>query len=155
MEVSAEFREPKSEHSRRRVALQPSLTLFLRRYGVEREAQRLLLGRLLREDDLVFGNLDGTPMDLGTLTHAFTRIARKAGLLHVRFHDLRHTHATLMLMSGIHPKIVQERPGHASVAFTLDIYSHSVPGLQEAAAMRLDEVLRPKLAQTDDVGNRC
>jgi len=57
-----------------------------------------------------------------------------------------------MLMSGIHPKIVQERLGHASVAFTLDVYSHSVSGLQEAAARRLDEVLQLKLAQIEDVG---
>ena len=74
---------------------------------------------------------------------------------HVRFHDLRHTHTTLMLMSGIHPKIVQERLGRASVAFTLDVYSHSVTGLQEAAARRLDEVLQPKLDQIEDVGKRC
>jgi len=113
-----------------------------------------LLGRLFREDDLVFGSPDGTTMDPGSLTHGFSRIARKAQVPHVRFHDLRHTHATLMLMSGIHPKIVQERLGHASVAFTSDVYSHSVTGLQEAAARRFDEVLQPKLAQIEDVGKR-
>jgi hypothetical protein len=60
---------------------------------------------------------------------------------HIRFHDLGHTHASLMLKSGIHPKIVSERLGHASVAFTLDTYSHVVPGLQEAAAERFDKML--------------
>ena len=69
------------------------------------------------------------------------RIARKAGLQGVRFHDLRHTHATLMLQQGIHPKIVQERLGHSTIAITIDTYSHVLPGLQEAAAMRFEEGL--------------
>ena len=60
----------------------------------------------------------------------------------MRLHDLRHTHATLMLKSGVHPKIVSERLGHASVAITLDTYSHMVPGLQETAARAFDEALR-------------
>ncbi|NVM23772.1 MAG: tyrosine-type recombinase/integrase [Desulfobacterales bacterium] len=69
------------------------------------------------------------------------RIARKAGLQGVRFHDVRHTHATLMLQQGIHPKIVQERLGHATIAVTLDTYSHVLPGMQEAAALRFEEGL--------------
>ena len=69
---------------------------------------------------------------------------KRAGLKHIRLHDLRHTHATLMLKSGVHPKIVSERLGHATVAFTLDTYSHVVPGLQEAAARAFDEVLITK-----------
>ncbi|GAI71620.1 unnamed protein product, partial [marine sediment metagenome] len=76
-------------------------------------------GKLLSEDDLVFGNVDGTPMDPGTLTHNFARIARRAGLSGTRFHDLRHTFASLMLLAGVHPKIVSEALGHSSVAFTL------------------------------------
>ncbi len=59
----------------------------------------------------------------------------------LRLNDLRHTHATLMLKSGVHPKIVSERLGHSTVAFTLDTYSHVVPGLQEAAAKAFDETL--------------
>ena len=68
---------------------------------------------------------------------------RRAGLKHLRLHDGRHTHATLMLKSGVHPKIVSERLGHTTVAFTLDTYSHHiVPGLQEAAAKVFDENLK-------------
>ena len=63
----------------------------------------------------------------------------------VRFHDLRHSHATHMLASGIHPKIAQERLGHATVAITLDLYSHVLPGMQADAAVRVDEVLRQAL----------
>ena len=76
------------------------------------------------------------------MTRAFRRVARSVGLPNLRFHDLRHTHATLMLQQGIHPKIVSERLGHSSVSMTLDTYSHVLPGLQEAAAMRFEEGLR-------------
>ncbi len=69
------------------------------------------------------------------------RIIRKAGLNHIRVHDLRHTHATLMLKAGVHPKIISERLGHASIGITLDTYSHVLPGLQEAAAEQFDRVL--------------
>lgn len=147
-------KEPKSEHSRRRLDLSPSLALFLRQYRVGREAEHILLGKPLGKDDLVFSNVDGTPMDPGTLTHNFARIARRAGLPGTRFHDLRHTFATLMLMAGIHPKIVSEMLGHSSVSFTLDTYSHVIPTLQQAAMRRLDEVLRPELIENQNVCNR-
>ena len=80
-------------------------------------------------------------MDPNSITHAFIRTARKAALRGIRLHDLRHTHATLMLKHGVHPKIVQERLGHATVSITLDTYSHVLPGLQEAAARRFEEGL--------------
>jgi len=142
-----QFKQPKSEHSRRRLDLTPSLALFLRDYRTKRQAEHLLLEKPLSEDDLVFGNVDGTPMDPGTLTHNFARIAHRAGLPGTRFHDLRHTFASLMLMAGIHPKVVTEALGHSSVAFTLDTYSHVVPSIQKAAAKRLDEVLEPELME--------
>ena len=100
-----------------------------------------MVGQALTDDDFVFAHPDGTPWDPSTITHAFGRIIRKAGLPHVRLHDLRHTHATLMLKAGVHPKIVSERLGHSDIGVTLDTYSHVLPGLQEAAAKRFDEVL--------------
>ena len=72
-------------------------------------------------------------------------LAAKAGVKSIRLHDGRHTHASLMLKQGIHPKIVQERLGHSSISVTLDTYSHVAPGMQEAAATRFDEVLSPKV----------
>ena len=96
-------------------------------------------------DSLVFSRLDGTPLPPITVNHAFIRIMRimrKAGLSSIRTHDLRHTHATLMMKQGVNPKIVQERLGHSSFAVTMDIYSHVVPGLQEAAAIGFDQGLR-------------
>jgi len=74
-------------------------------------------------------------------------IARSIGIEGVRLHDLRHAHATILLQQGIHPKIVQERLGHSSISTTLDIYSHVLPGLQEAAARRFDEGLENALTE--------
>ena len=92
-------------------------------------------------DDLVFANLDRKPLDPCTLTHTFSRIARGAGLDRVRFHDLRHTFASLMLLRGAKPKVISEALGHASVAFTMDTYSHIISGMQEDAMALLDDVL--------------
>ena len=146
-----QFKEPKSEHSRRRLDLSPSLCLFLRQYRSRKEVERLVLGVTLTGSDLVFSDTDGTPMDPGTLTHNFAKIARRAGLEGTRFHDLRHTFVSLMLLGGVHPKIVSEMLGHSSVAFTLDTYSHVIPTLQEAAMRRLDEMLEPELRESRDV----
>lgn len=79
-------------------------------------------------------------MDPSVLSNNFGKICREIGL-NVRFHDLRHTYASLMLASGVHPKVVSEALGHSTVAITLDIYSHVTPGLQEAAARQLDSLL--------------
>ena len=76
-----------------------------------------------------------------TLTHAFSKLARRAGLFGVRLHDLRHTHASLLLQQAVHPKIVSGRLGHANIQITLDTYSHLLPGMQEAAADAFDKAL--------------
>lgn len=146
------FQDPKTAKSKRLIALPPSATLILRAHREKQEAERTLLGKPLTRDDLVFSHLDGSPLRPDTITHAFIKIAEKA-CLNIRFHDLRHTHASLMLKQGIHPKIVQERLGHASIQITLDTYSHVTPGLQEAAAKRFDEFLStaPSIAEKEPV----
>jgi len=136
-----QFKEPKTSHSRRRVAMTPKLALYLREYREERETLYQQLGRQLTLDDLVFTSVEGKPIDPGVLSHAFGRIARQAGLENVRFHDLRHTFASLMLLRGAKPKVISEALGHASVAFTMDVYSHIIEGMQEDAMALLDEVL--------------
>ncbi len=142
-------RQPKSSKSRRQVDLPPSLALLLRRYKAEQEAERNLVGKPLADSDLVFSHPDGSPLDPHVVSHAFAKILRKAGLPHIRFHDLRHSHASLLLKSGVHPKIVSERLGHANIGITLDTYSHVLPGLQKAAAERFDEVLESKIVAED------
>ena len=74
------------------------------------------------------------------------RLAKAKQSIAVRFHDLRHTHATQLLQAGVHPKVVQERLGHASIGITLDTYSHVMPGMQEEAAEKIDAGLRAALA---------
>ena len=74
-------------------------------------------------------------------------MVKRAGLNHFRLHDARHTHASLLLKQGAHPKVVQERLGHATISTTLDLYSHVAPGLQAAAANRFDEVLSHKIEE--------
>jgi integrase len=136
-----EFKEPKTEHSRRRVSMTPKLAAFLKEYKVERESLFLHLGRLPRADDLVFANVEGKPVDPGVLSHNFARIVKRAGLENVRFHDLRHTFASLMLLRGAKPKVISKALGYSSVAFTMDVYSHILEGMQEDAMMLLDGVL--------------
>ncbi len=145
------FKEPKSEHSRRRLDLSPSLSLYLRTYRAQKEAEYAALGKTLGDDDLVFSRIDGTAVDPGTLTHHFADMVRKLGFSRVRFHDLRHSFASLMLLAGVHPKVVSEMLGHSSVAFTLDTYSHVIGGLQKSAMLKLDEMLHSKLAQIENI----
>ncbi len=136
-----QFKEPKTARSRRRVAMTPKLALFLREYRTEREALYRELGKELTLDYLVFAYPDGRPLDPSVLSHEFARIAKQAGLERVRFHDLRHTFASLMLLRGGKPKVISEALGHASVAFTMDTYSHIIEGMQSDAMALLDEVL--------------
>jgi integrase len=97
-------------------------------------------GQPLSLDSLVFSNLE-KPLDPSILSHEFARVAKLAGLKGVRFHDLRHTFASLMLLRGAKPKVISEALGHSSVAFTMDTYSHIIEGMQEDAMALLDEVL--------------
>ncbi len=136
--------EPKSSKSRRLVDLPPSLALLLRKHKASMETHTILLGKRLDKTDYVFMAPDGKPILPGTLTHVFIKTTKRLGYSNLRFHDLRHAHASLMLKAGIHPKIVSERLGHATVAFTLDVYSSVVPGLQEQAAKRFDDLLNQK-----------
>ena len=135
------FKEPKTEHSRRRVAMTPKLASYLRSYRAEREALHREVERPLTLDDLVFPSIEGKPLDPCVLSHNFSNIAKKAGLEDVHFHTLRHTFASLMLNRGAKPKVISEALGHASVSFTMDVYSHIIEGMQEEAMALLDGVL--------------
>jgi len=136
-----QFKEPKTAHSRRRVAMTPKLALFLREYRAERESLSWQLGQPLNLDNLVFANVEGEPFNPSVLSHDFGRMVKRIGLEGVRFHDLRHTFASLMLLRGAKPKVISEALGHSSVAFTMDTYSHIIEGMQEDAMALLDEVL--------------
>lgn len=138
------FTEPKTARSRRSVALSPAAVSDLREHYVKQKAIRDALGCPIADDDLVFANPDGSPLSPSTVSHAFSDLCQKAGIEGIRFHDLRHTHATMMMKRGVFPKVVQERLGHSSFAVTMDVYSHVVPGMQELAAMAFEDGLRPR-----------
>jgi len=89
---------------------------------------------------------DGGPWRPSNFDRIWRRFKKKQGLA-CRFHDLRHTHATMLLRQGVHPKVVQERLGHANVSITLDIYSHLTANMQQEAAEKIDEALREALAR--------
>ena len=133
------FAQPKTSRSRRQVALSPTAALELWAHREQQQALSEELGR--SAGDLVSRRIDGSPLRPDTVTHAFADLVKKAGVLHVRLLDLRHTHATLMMEQGINPKIVSERLGHASLAIPLDLYSHVSPGLQAEAAQKFDQAM--------------
>lgn len=89
----------------------------------------------------LFVDESGSPLDPDRVTKAFVRISKSAGLNGVRLHDLRHTHATLMLKVGVPVKVVSERLGHANISTTMDIYSHVLPGMQEEAVAKFSQLL--------------
>ena len=135
------YQEPKTAKGRRTIALSPSSCIELRQHRGSQERDANLLGTPLTDDSLVFGHPGGSPRSPSTLTLAFRRLTRRLGFTGVRLHDLRHTHATLMMEQGVNPKVVSERLGHASVVITLDTYSHVLPNMQEDAVARFESAM--------------
>jgi integrase len=131
--------DPKTARSRRRVALPAIAVEALRGQRATQAGERLRAGAAWTDRDLVFSNEVGGPLTADKLLRArFRPLLRLAALPPIRFHDLRHTAATRLLEQGVHPKVVSEMLGHASVAITLDIYSHVSPDLQRQAVSALD-----------------
>ena len=140
------FKEPKTTKSKRSIALSPSTAITLREHQVKQNELRESLGYpALSDSDLVFSHYDGSPLLPSSISHAWMKLVRSCGLHGIRLHDSRHTHASLLLKQGVHPKIVQERLGHGSIQITLDTYSHVAPGLQQAAANKFDDIILSKI----------
>jgi integrase len=134
------YERPKTKRSRRSVALPEFLRPYLVAERASQKERRSVLRDAWCEDGLVVCRRDGSAVNPDTFSTAWPRLLARAGLPHVRFHDLRHAHATLMLLQGVHPKVVSERLGHSSVGITLDTYSHVLPGMQGEAARAFDEL---------------
>lgn len=133
------IRQPKTTKGKRMIDLSPLAASILRDHQEKQALDRTMFGIPLKDDDYVFSDLEGKPLLPNTITHAWIKLVKRIGIKPIRLHDARHSHASLMLKQGAHPKVVQERLGHASIQVTLDIYSHVAPGLQEAAAARFDQ----------------
>jgi integrase len=135
--------EPKTRRSRRVVALDAGTAQALTRHRQRQDDERAYAGEVWVETGYVFVREDGTPLDPDRISHLFRWTAEAAAVPRIRLHDLRHTAAALALAAGMHPKVMSDRLGHSSIAITLDVYGHLVPGLQEEAATRVGELLDP------------
>lgn len=131
----------KTNKSRRRVALDGATVEVLRAHQERQAVDRKAAGSAWQDTGLVFTLEDGSAIHPDRFSRWFSRLVDVAGLPHIRLHDLRHTHATLALQAGVHPKVVSERLGHATVGITLDLYSHVSPAMDEAAAERIAGLL--------------
>ena len=134
--------EPKTARSRRKIHLTKLAIDALKRHRIRQNEARLAAGPTWNEQGWVFCSEVGGPIEVSNMIRrSFRPILVKAGLPVMRFHELRRSAASLLLSMGVHPKIVQELPGHSSVSTTLDIYSHTLPSLQEEAVSRLNTLL--------------
>jgi integrase len=139
--VGLVFTEPKTSRSRRPIVLGQQAVRALREHRIGQIERRMLLGSAWNDHDLVFAGPSGGPLDPAWQRVVFRKALSAANLPLIRFHDLRHTAATLLLSRGVHPKVVSEMLGHSTITLTLDTYSHFVPTLHEEAAIVMDSIL--------------
>ncbi|CCG02024.1 Integrase [Blastococcus saxobsidens DD2] len=137
------YEEPKTRRSQRTLALPMPLVGELHRHKAAQLGERMLAGSEWQDEDLVFAQPNGRPIDKKTDYDDWTRLLQAAGVRHVRLHDGRHTAATLLLSENVHPRVVMELLGHSQMRTTMDIYSHVMPALAREAADRMGTLLLP------------
>jgi integrase len=136
------FNEPKSQRSKRTIVMPEIVASALKQHRTRQLKERLAAGPDWQDSKLVFTTPIGTPLDPRNVHREFKTLLVDAGLPLVRFHDLRHTAATLLLAQGVDPRTIMETLGHSQISLTLNTYSHVVPALQRAAAAKMDAVLK-------------
>jgi integrase len=135
--------EPKTEKSRRSIALASFALEQLKQHRVRQVEEELKAGVAWKDNDLVFSSTVGGHLHTSRILFAqFKQLLKKAGLPDIRFHDLRHSSATMLLSLGVHPKVVQEILGHSQISMTMDIYSHVLPTMQREAMSKLNDALQ-------------
>jgi integrase len=132
--------QPKTAGSRRTLDIPPVTVEALRQHQAEQRQQRLLAGSRWTEQRFVFTTRTGSPIDISNILHRFQEILKDAGLPKLRFYDLRHTHASLLIAEGVHPKKIAERLGHASIKLTMDLYGHLFEGSDKESAERMQRI---------------
>ena len=125
---------PKTARGRRSIAVDEATLAALKAHGTRQRAEKAELGRGYTDQDLIFAKVDGSPINPDYFSQVFDRTVAKLDIPRIRLHDLRHTHATIGLAAGVPPKVMSDRLGHATVAFTQDTYMHAIPRLEEEAA---------------------
>lgn len=133
--------EPKTSKGRRTVALDAVTAAELECHRIRQLEERLRIGEAWQDTGLVFTHEDGSFLSPRLVSSWFAQLARDAGLPRIRLHDVRHSYATAALIAGIPTKVVSERLGHASIAITLDTYSHVLPNMQEDAAEEVARII--------------
>jgi len=137
------FAQPKTNNGRRTVVLGVTTVEKLREHWNLQNELRIFAGSRWQENDLIFPTPIGTPKNQSNLFREFKQFLRDTGLPEIRFHDLRHTAASLLLNHGVAPIIVSRRLGHYKVSMTLDIYGHLMPEMQDDAAKLIDDLITP------------
>jgi len=138
-------KEPKSGR-KRNLRLSETVVDELKAWHLKQAEELLKVGKRPDGDTFVVTQADGCPLQPRSITHEWVRVLAIKKLPRIRFHDLRHAHATHLLASGIHPKIASERLGHSKVGITLDLYSHVLPGMQDDAVAKLDAAFKAAMA---------
>ena len=138
------FEEPKTDRSRRTITMPGVVAAALRRHRTRQLEEQLAAGPEWRQSGLVFTTPIGTPIDRGRLHGTFKAILRSAGLPDIRYHDLRHTAATLLLVQGVDMRTIMATLGHSRISQTMDLYAHMMPTLRGHAAEQMDAILAPK-----------
>jgi integrase len=133
--------EPKTRLSRRTLALPPLVVASLRQHRARQLRERVWAGSRWNEFGLVFTSSIGTPLDSTNVTHRLQRALAAAGLPRMRFHDLRHACASLLIAQGVHPRVVMETLGHSQIGLTMNTYAHVLPALQREAATSMERIL--------------
>jgi integrase len=147
---SGQIREKDAKSGKTRTVALPSLAIEeLRRWRAAQAEELLRLGVRVQDNWHVVTQADGSPLQPRSLTHVVSAFLKE---WNVTLHKLRHSHASHMLAAKVHPKIVQERLGHSSIAITLDIYSHLLPNMQGEAAAAVDDALRAAINKREDIG---
>lgn len=138
------LRDPKTKGSRRTITV-PSVAIeALRQQRNQQRQQRALASDHWHEGSFVFTSDKGTPLDVSNVLHHFQKVCANHQLPKIRFYDLRHTHASLLIHQGMHPKVIAERLGHSSIKLTMDTYGHLFAGSDKGAADAMDKLFGPK-----------
>jgi integrase len=140
------LKEPKTKTSKRTVSVPPSIMKDLKAYKVTKMKERIQAAELWKggEHFFVFSNWDGKPFYPSGPTRWWTRFTKRVGFRFIRFHDLRHTSATLLINRGVHAKIISNRLGHADIRTTMNIYGHALRTADEGAADKFEDILSSK-----------
>jgi integrase len=134
--------EPKTRSSRRKIVLPAVMVEALRAHHENQKQARVEAGDKWKEKGIVFCNIYGGFMRPDMIAYWLDRLLKDAGLPHMRFHDLRHSAATILLAAGVNPKVIQELLGHSKIGITLDVYSHVLPSMHQEAASKMDDLFK-------------